>query len=66
MQKNKSIKKSENLGFTEFPRPLHFKNEVSIFLPDLKGRDTTKIEKQENKGRSPPWKTIKQTRFIQP
>jgi hypothetical protein len=27
---------------------------VSIFLPDLKGRDTTKIEKQENKGRSPP------------
>ena len=32
----------------------HFKNEVSIFLPDLKGRDTTKIEKQENKGHSPP------------
>ena len=38
----------------EYVKGGHFKNEVSIFLPNLKGRDTTKTEKQENKGRSPP------------
>ena len=50
----------------EYVKGGHFKNEVSIFLLNLKGRDTTKAEKQEIKGRSPPCKTIKQIRFIQP
>ena len=34
----------------------HFKNEVSIFLPNLKGRESTKEEKQASKGRSPPYR----------
>ena len=38
----------------EYVKGGHFKNEVSIFLPNLKGRDTTKTENQETKGRSPP------------
>ncbi len=43
----------------------HFKKwGVYFFTQYLKGSELMKTENQESKGRSPPFKTIKQTRFI--
>ena len=49
------IRKNDNIIYIlKFLLARHLKNEVSIFLPNLKGRDTTKTENQETKGRSSP------------
>ncbi|RCN95923.1 hypothetical protein FAF17_10030, partial [Staphylococcus aureus] len=49
----------------KYSRNRTLSTERLFFYPILKGSELMKIKNQESKGRSPPFKTITQIRFIQ-